>query len=346
MRVKKEHVNEWLDNPRRILIGGVVVGVGGFLLYKLGKKILDGIQHRGTEDQADDNPEVRQALALRSAMNPSGISWMKSMDTTKTDVLLETAGQIKKLDEVSAAYRKLYDDDLLMDVQNELSANDYQKFLTLVSSNPGKTGGAAPQAFTKKNQLVVAKVDVLLRSSPDASYHGALYEIGQNKNIIRKAKAGEFLGYATGKQSFDSKNNVKFIETAYLIKRDNLPASLKPYAGKQYAYWVSSSTNYIDQFAYFKEMFDSYPATQADVAYKKPLSFYSGVSGLKPSPVITRRRAQVLDSKMQPIITVQPGTLLGMYLLSLNTGSTNYIQFMTIDNTERWVLGDNVVVKG
>jgi hypothetical protein len=33
-----------------------------------------------------------------------------------------------------------------------------------------------------------------------------------NKNIIRLAKPGEFLGYATGRQAFDEVNNVKFIE--------------------------------------------------------------------------------------------------------------------------------------
>jgi hypothetical protein len=347
MAKKKVNSNEWLDNPKRILVGGVVVGVGGFLLYKFGSSIFQTINHRNTEGQADSNPDVQQALALRSAINPSGISWMKSFDGTNTAALLDTAKQIKNLDAVSSAYRQLYNDDLLMDVQSELSSDDYQKFLTLVSSNPVKSGGK-PQTFAKKNQLIVAKADLYLRTSPDASYHGAIYEIADNHNIIRLAKAGEFLGYATGKQSFDVKNNVKFIEVAYLIKKENLPANLKSFAGKKYSYWISSSANYVDQFAYYNDMLKQYPATQNEVAYKKPLDFYSGVKGISgfgAIPIITKHKTAVLDDKLQPIMQVQSGTLLGEYIMSLNTGAANYIQFRTIDNTKRWVNAEFILTK-
>jgi len=348
MEKKQVNINEWLDNPKRILVGGVVVGIGGFLLYKLGKKIINDMQHNSTEKQADSSPEVQQAMALRSAMNPSGISWMMSFDTTNTAVLFDTAKQIKKLDNVSSAYRRLYNSDLLVDVQNELSAEDYQKFLTLVSSNPAKKGSAAPQTFAKKNELIVAKKEVYLRSTPDGSYQGLLTTVGVNGNIIRKAAIGEFLGYATGKQSFDIKNNIKFIEVAYLIKKENPPASLKPLAGKTFIFWVSSSSDFIDQFSYYKNMLEAYPSTKTEVSYRKPLDFYSGVkgiSGIQPVPVITKRKTYVLDSNMQPVISVQAGTLLGVYLMSLNTGTANFIQFKTIDNTERWVNAEAILTK-
>ena len=346
MGIKKKHIDSYLDNPKRILVGGVVVGIGGFLLYKLGKKIIADMNKKSTESQADDSPEVQQAMAMRSAINPSGVSWLKSMDGTNTTAIFDTAKQIKKLDAVSTAYRNLYSDDLLMDLQSELSTSDYQKFLTMVSSNPAKTG-SKPQTFAKKNQMIVSKAEVYLRTSPDASYHGAVYEIGENKNIIRKTKVGEFLGYATGRQSFDTKNNVKFIEIAYLIKKDNLPTNLKPYAGKKYAFWVSSSANFIDQFEYFADLLKQYPNLQNEVAYKKPLDFYSGVKGLNgiQIPVITKQKTQVLDDRMLPIISVQSGTLLGNYIMSLNTGKINYIQFKTIDNTLRWVKANAVVIQ-
>ncbi len=346
MAIKKEHIDSYLDNPKRILVGGVVVGIGGYLLYKVGKKIIADMKKQSTENQADDSPEVQQAMALRSAMNPSGMSWLKSVDSTNTTAIFDAAKQIKKLDDVSAAYKNLYSDDLLMDLQNDLSTSDYQKFLTMVSSNPAKTG-SKPQTFAKKNQLIVSKTEVFLRTSPDASYHGAFYEIGENKNIIRKTKIGEFLGYATGRQSFDAKNNVKFIEVAYLIKKDNLPANYKPFAGKKYAFWVSSSANFIDQFEYFADMLKQYPNLQNEIAIKKPLDFYAGVKGLAgiQIPVITKQRTQVLDGRMQPLISVQSGTLLGNYIMSLNTGKTNYIQFKTIDNTLRWVKAETVAIK-
>ena len=345
MAAPKKDKYEFLDNPKRILVGGAVIGIGGFLLYKLGRKIITGMQKRNTENLADDSPEVRQAMALRSAMNPSGASWMMSFDTTNTKSIFDTAPQIKKLDEVSTAYRKLYDDDLLKNLQNELSATDYQKFLTMVSSNPTKSGGAAPTTFAKKNQLVVAKTEVFLRTSPDASYHGAIYEFAEKKNIIRKAKVGEFLGYATGKQSFDVKNNVKFIEVGYLVKKENPPTAMKAYAGKSFTYWVSSASTYVEIFAFYKDMWNKYPSTQNEVSYKKPLDYYSGVSGAFSQPVITTKFVHVLDDKMQPFIPVKSGTLLGEYLMCLNTGKTKYVKFRTVDNTERWVSSDAVNIK-
>lgn len=341
----KKDKYEFLDNPKRILVGGAVIGIGGFLLYKLGRKIIGKMQKRSTEKMADDSPEVRQAMALRSAMNPSGASWMMSFDTTNAKAVLDTAQAIRNLDNVSAAYRKLYNDDLLKNLQNELSTTDYQKFLTMVSSSPVKSGGAAPTTFAKKNQLVVAKAEVFLRTSPDASYHGAVYEIAEKKNILRKAKVGEFLGYATGKQSFDVKNNVKFIEVGYLVKKENPPMAMKPYAGKSFIYWVSSASTYVEIFAYFKDMWAKYPSTQNEVSYKKPLDYYSGVSGAISQPVITTRFVYILDDKMQPFKPVKSGTLLGEYLLCLNTGDSKYIKFRTVDNTERWVSADAVNIK-
>lgn len=343
---KQENKDSIFDHPMRLLVGGLTIGIGGFLVYKLGKKIITDIQKQNTENQADDSPEVRQAMALRSAINPSGVSWMKSFDTTNTAALLDTAKQIKNLDEVSNAYRRLYDDDMLEDIQKELSTSDYQKFLTLVASNPQKNGGNAPVIFAGKNQLVVAKAEVYLRSSPDATYHGALYEaFSAHKNIIRKAKIGEFLGYATGKQSFDVKNNVKFIEVGYLIKKEDVPASLKPFAGKKYIFWVSSSASYVDIFPFYKNMWQAYPSTQKECSYKKPLDYYGSLSGLIRQAVITIRATQVLDGKMQPLAPVPPCTILGQYLMTLDTGKNRYVKFYTLDATHRWVNADFVTIK-
>ena len=333
----------FLDNPKRLLVGGAVVGVGGFLLYKFGKKIITSIRQRNTASLADDSPAVRQAMAFRSAVNPSGAKWMRTFDFTNVDAILETAKQITNLDEVVNAYRKLYDSELLKELQSDLNTGDYQKVLTIISSNTKKTTGTTYK-FAEKNQLVVAKTDVYLRSSPDASYHGAIYEISANKNIIRKVKVGEFLGYATGQQHFDEKNNVKFIEVAYLVKKDGIPESMKPYAGKQFSYWVSSSADYVEIFSIYKNMLTKYPSTQAEVAYKKPLTFYTGLKGTIMNPVITKKSTQVLDEKMQPIILVKSRTLLGEYLMALDTGACRFIKFRTVDNTERWVRADNVKI--
>jgi hypothetical protein len=327
------------------LVGGVAIGVGGFLVYKLVRKLITGMQKRNTEKQASDSPEIRQAMMLRSAMNPSGISWMKSFDTTNTAALFDTAKQVKSLDNVIASYRKLYDDDMLKDLQNELSTSDYQKFLTMVSSNPDKKGGSAPVKFAEKLQMVVARAEVFLRSSPDASSHGAIYEINNKNNIIRKAKVGEFLGYATGNQSFDTKNNVKFIEVAYLVIKEGLPASLKSSAGKTFSLWVSSSSNYVEIFAFYKQMWEKYPKTQLEVRYKKPLNYFTGMKGLPQKPVVTIRLTQVLDEQFKRPLKVPSQTLLGEYLETFDTGRTKYVKFRTVDNTLRWVVEADITIK-
>jgi hypothetical protein len=278
-------------------------------------------------------------MALRSAMNPSGISWMMSMDTTDTGTVLNTAKTITNLDSVQKAYKNLYQDNLLDDIQDELSTSEYQKFLTIISSNKDKDtskGGAPPVQFAKANQLIVAKKAVSLRSSPDASNHGAFYEVFSDQNILRQAYAGEFLGYATGRQQFDEVNNVKFIEVAYVINAVNAPAAYKNKNKKRVSFWVSSSSLYVDIFTYYKNMFDAYPAAKKLTGWKKPPDFFT-LKGIPMPRLLTRMNTPVLNERLIPIAYAMPNTVLGKLIMSMNTGNGEYLQFQTVDNTLRWV---------
>jgi hypothetical protein len=87
-----------------------------------------------------------------------------------------------------------------------------------------------------------------VRTSPDATYHGAWDEGGENKNNFKTAKAGEVNGNATGKPHYDAKNNVKFIEVAYKIG-PLAPASLQSQIGVTRLLWISASASYTDQFS-------------------------------------------------------------------------------------------------
>jgi hypothetical protein len=62
------------------LTGGLMLFGGLLLTYHLGKKLIEELRKGGAERRADDSPEVQQAMLLRMAMNPSGVSWMKSFD--------------------------------------------------------------------------------------------------------------------------------------------------------------------------------------------------------------------------------------------------------------------------
>ena len=189
MASTKEKIIQVVDNNKTMLINGALVVGGIYLTYRLGKNIIASLNKSDAQNKADDSPEVRQAMSLRSAMNPSGISWMMSMDTTDTSTVLNTAKTITNLDSVQKAYKNLYQNNLLDNLQNELSTSEYQKFLTIISSNTNKDtshGGAPPVQFAKANQLIVAKKAVSLRSSPDASNHGAFYEVFSDKTFFAR----------------------------------------------------------------------------------------------------------------------------------------------------------------
>ncbi len=327
------------SNQSKIVQGILVVG-GIYITYRVGKNIIAGLNKSGAQSKVDDSPAVRQAIALRSAINPSGISWMKSFDFTSVDALYNTAKLITNLDTVAKEYSNLYQDNMLDDLQSELSGSEYQKFLNIIIANPKKENGGSGTSpsvvYAKPNNLVVIKKDVYLRSAPDATNHGKIYEQFSDKNIIRLAKAGEFIGYATGRQQFDEVNNVKFIEVAYVINGPKAPASLKAKDKQRVSYWVSSSVLYVDVFPFYKNMYDAYPSTPALTSWMKPQDFFS-LKGISLPSLLTRSVTPILNEKLILINYAGPNTLLGQLIMSMDTGSGEFIQFRTIDNTLRWV---------
>ncbi|MFZ4426664.1 MAG: hypothetical protein ACOYOO_05860 [Saprospiraceae bacterium] len=254
-----------------LLIGGTVVA------YQIARKGLMGLRRVRAQTLADDSVEVRQAMAFRSAMNPSGFTFLRRLDFTDTAEVLETAKQVRDLDKVSRAYKDLYGDNLFEDLQSELSTVDYQKLLVLASSNPEKVqgaGSAAPVLFAKPRMLLVAKRDVYVRSSPDATNHGAIYERFSPKNIVRTAKPGDFIGYATGGQHYDTKNDVKFVQVGFSVLAQNAPEAWKGRNANKYTHWVSSSANYVEQFDDYARMWAKYPTTRAFTHWMKPLDYF------------------------------------------------------------------------
>jgi hypothetical protein len=202
--------------------------------------------------------------------------------------------------------------------------------------------------------MLVAKKEVTLRKTPDASYHGAFYENPNNNNIITKALPGTFIGYATGVQKMDTENNVKFIQVGYTVKGDAAPTPYKNLNKKKVMFWVSSSADYVETFTKYKPMFDVWPNTVAAIKYKKPLDYFdpqpqstppvSGVNTMPIKAVVSRRKTAVLSEKLAPIATAETDTLLGAYLGSLDTGTKKYVRFLTIDGRERWADENNIQI--
>jgi hypothetical protein len=103
--------------------------------YRVTSRSIKAFRARNTSALADERPEVRQAMGLRSAMNPSGISWLMWSDGSNENAIAQIASQIQDLDTVATAYRSLYSDDLLKDLQKELSTELFNAFLQCRTSH-------------------------------------------------------------------------------------------------------------------------------------------------------------------------------------------------------------------
>ena len=336
------------ENQKRVIRGLVIAG-GLYLGYRLTSKALLLWRERQTSALADERAEVRQAMGLRSAMNPSGISWLMWSDGTREDAISQIASQIQDLDFVATSYRNLYGEDLLKDLQSELSTNQFNAILQTVSNNRINTQSGNPSgqsstgAYTAPQRLLVSKKNVFVRTSPDASYHGAWYEIGENKNIFRIAKVGEFIGYATGKQHFDSKNNVKFIEVAYKIG-SGAPANMASQVGQSRLLWISSSSNFTDQFTSVSSMETRYPSTKGVTKYLLPISGLGWLSA-PGSRVITQAQTRVMDEQFRGIGVVEAGVLMGYPVMSLEGPNMHFTLVRTLEGHDRWIAYNDILTQ-
>ncbi len=252
-----------MENIPKQILGSLIVVGGLWFSYRMISTAYRRHQAQATSSLADESPEVRQAMTLRSAMNPSGVPWLAWGDGTHESIIDQIARQITKLDSVVRAYKNLYQRDLITDLQKELNSTLFNAFMQTIASNKVNTtsgSSTAAGAYTQKGRVIVARQKVVLRTEPDASYQGNWWELGEKNTLYRTAQAGEMLGYATGKQHFDSKNNVKFMELAYRVsKHPSLPVYL-PEAGKTIILWVSASSLYTEQFDSVQAMLAKYPA--------------------------------------------------------------------------------------
>lgn len=337
-------------NKQQKILRGIVIAGGLYLGYRVTSKAIRNMRSRNTSVLADQSPEVRQAMGLRSAMNPSGVSWLMWSDGTQEDAIAQIASQITNLDAVAKAYRNLYGRELMQDLQGELSTDKFNAFLQTISNNRiNKNNGSGSStgsgygsggAYTAPQRMIVAKRSVFVRTSPDASYHGAWYEVGENKNIYKTASPGEFIGYATGKQHFDSKNSVKFIEVAFRVGA-GAPGALASKVGQSMLLWVSSSSNYIAQFTSESTLDQAYPKAQAQLNYMLPIPGLGWLSA-PGSRIITTQTAMVLGEKFEPVSQVPGDVLLGYPVMSLDGNAMHFTLVRTLDGTDRWINSNHV----
>jgi hypothetical protein len=268
---------------RNKTINVLILSAGGFVMWKfLVKPALDKQRREKIQEMAQSDPTVAQAMQLQAAMNPSGLTWLHAMDGTDEEAIRNVAKAITDLKSVQDAYFKITNRALLDDLRNEMSTTGYNGFMNQIAANPktekqtGTDGKVTQQqiapavSYVQDGYLVVAKKKLNFRDSPDATYTGGasdILDIGSN-NISMVYPAGNFVGYTTGKSAFDSKNNVKFIQVAFKVdgKHSACPALWKLRDKQVVTGWVSASSELIDTFRYYAEVFKAYPKIQSSKA--------------------------------------------------------------------------------
>lgn len=297
---------------KAVLVVGAVYGIS---------KIVKNYQKNNTEHQVEKKPEVSQAMTIYSAMNPSGMDWMKKMDGTNTETILNTAKEITDLNKVQDAYRKLYNSSMLDDLRQELSPEDYTKFLNTLkfSTKNINKGSNKPKIDFKKGTLIATKLQTNVRKTPKN-----ISKWSFDSNIIKLAEAGKFIGFATGKSEFDNSGSG---ETGTLfIEIQSVALDTK----KPLFFWVAAS--------------QLQTISQADYKARKHPFFWLNEKDTLNGFDGTQRRVMaftsvpILDEQFRMIGIASPLQQLGYSIMELNDNKGNeYVKFITNQKKQHWV---------
>lgn len=292
-------------------------------LFLVGKSALAKKATDNADDQIDTNPAAGQARALNSAMNPSGIEWMRQIDTTNTDAIYAIAPQITSLDDVKKFYKaqtagRVLHEDLI----KELSAEGYDKFLALATK--GKSG--SPKYSTTRtdipvNRWVVTKAEANIRKTPKKQS-----SLLPNNNIVKVAPKANSIGITTGRYAFDESNDVTFIEFWTLGAKDSL---------KHYFYVALSQV----------ELLTKAQKDEREKIAKLPYFLLAGLSGIEDQPqiqLVSLRNTVVLDEQFRAIMIAPQNVIIGFPLLTLDTGKGKYTKLKTVQGFIRWVKSQDV----
>ena len=205
LNIPQEHKH----TVRNVGIGVVVVLGSAFVI----NKIVKAIKRRNALNNAATNPNVRYAMMLRSAMNPSGTTWLMWSDGTTEEVMYKTASQITDFNEVARQYKNLYNSELLADIQSELNTTEFAKFMNIINNNKNVHLNSSAQSFMPD---VVKKLPITVRDTYIyknlTDYHkpfGYIKSVPKN-SIIRAACTGNI--YKTfGKTTLTTINAVEFV---------------------------------------------------------------------------------------------------------------------------------------
>ena len=184
--VKPKDNTDLTKKAVNIGLGAVAIGAAFFI----GRKIYKETRKNRSEKRF--TPEGQQALLLRSAMNPWGVSWLRWMDGTEEENIYNVAAQITNFKKVAKEYQSLFNRPLVQDLQKELKTEEYEKFMAIVNNNGLPTYDPPAQGTGKGNKGSGQNTEtkVILVEKPTRIYEkltwfplGSLMKVGANTYI-------------------------------------------------------------------------------------------------------------------------------------------------------------------
>jgi hypothetical protein len=314
-------------DPNKDLL--IKAGVGVVLVW-LGNKLRINLKKENEQSKITENPEVAQAQGLRQAINPSGYEWLRKTDGTKEEEVFAIAKEITDIKAVVASYKSQYSDakkliqaSLYDDLQAELSATDYQKFLSLATK--GKAGShnyASKREDIPINNWVITKAQTNIRKTPVKE---SKYLPGNN--ILKLVELGKLVGITTGKFVFDESNDVVFVEFW----------TFNPKKEKK-TYYVAKSQ---------VELISNDEKKKREAKEKIPLEVLQGIdnSSSPQEEVISIEEIEIYNEHFKHIATAPKGLIIGFPIMTMDTGKGMYIKVTTVQGLIRWVKAEKAVIK-
>lgn len=299
--------------------------VGGTIaLLFFGNKAFAKARKNSAEKDMDTNVSSGHAASLKQAMNPTGFRWMRFIDGTDKEAIMQLATQITNLDEVNEKYKGMTEGGSVYDdLEGSLSPAEFQKFLSLASK--GKTGSYyyAPKSDKVPfNHWVITTAEANVRSTPKYIWQRAF-----KNNIVKLAPKGYKLGASTGKFAYDEQGKVLFIEFWTFTSK-----------GVKKTYYVAKSQI---EFVSIAEL------AKREKQGKIPLQVIEGLGGDEAEPqqeVISTDTAVIYDEKFNQVGLTTKNIIMGFPIMSLNTGKGTFIQFQTVQGAKRWIRAESAEI--
>ena len=192
---------------------GLIGGIGTIGYFFLRGTIRKAKAQKATR-RLYNEPDGQIAVRIRTAVEGAG---------TNEEALYKAAAEVQDWKKVVRFYQQLYSRNIEDDLRDDLSAKEYEKFFKILNLSLKEDKGGSPEGAKtqfKRKDFFLAKHNANIRKSPVKAGGGHRIPFIRN-TVIKMAKAGQFIGTATGKTKYDTGNDVLFYEVRVAILKSD-----------------------------------------------------------------------------------------------------------------------------